>query len=108
MTVAPTTGPGTAGGIARAHLELLKRDLEQRTSSVGVKAVDEHVKDKDTLSYALAHEAVARHDARLGQTAEESAETLEERLQRGRTAASWQDLLGQPTSGRRSGRRPAG
>ncbi len=64
----------------RAQLELLKRALEKETSPAGAKKVDEWLKDKDTLSYALAQEAVARHDARLGHATDEAVETLEERL----------------------------
>jgi hypothetical protein len=70
---------------ARAHLELLRVELERLAktgTAAGTKLVDETFKDKDTLAYALAQEAVARHDSRLGQRGEvqETAETLEERL----------------------------
>jgi hypothetical protein len=70
---------------ARAHLELLRAklaELAQGGTAADLKMPDEFIKDKDTLAYALAHEAVARHNTRLGQRAAvlETVETLEERL----------------------------
>ena len=70
---------------ARAHLELLLAKLDklaQSSAVADVKLPDEWLKDKDTLAYALAQEAVARHNTRLGQRSNvlESVEGLEERL----------------------------
>src|SRR5207245_939357 len=72
---------------ARAHaqLELLLvklAELAQSGTTAEPKLVDDMVKDKDTLAYALGQEAVARHNTRLGQRSEvlDYLESLEERF----------------------------
>ncbi len=68
-----------------AQLELLHAELEKRAKN-GAQAetslAEEFVKDKDTLAQALAHEAIARHNTRLGNLTGvlDSVERLEERL----------------------------
>jgi hypothetical protein len=70
---------------ASAHLELLRARLSKlkgdRTTAEP-KLVDDLVKDKDTLAYALGQEAVARHNARLNQRdmVLEYLDSLEERF----------------------------
>ncbi|MCI0457007.1 MAG: hypothetical protein L0Z62_08515 [Gemmataceae bacterium] len=68
-----------------AQLELLRADLEKKAKDgarVEMNRVEEFVKDKDTLAHALAHEAIARHNARLGYLNDvlDTVERLEERL----------------------------
>jgi hypothetical protein len=70
---------------AHAHLELLLvklAELAQSRTTAEPKLVEEMVKDKDTLAYALGQEAVARHNARLGQHGEvlDTLERLEEQF----------------------------
>jgi hypothetical protein len=70
---------------AHAHLELLLvklTELAQSGTTAEPKLVDDMVKDKDTLAYALGQEAVARHNARLGHHSEvlEYLDSLEERF----------------------------
>jgi hypothetical protein len=55
---------------ARAQLELFLLELARGRDTAEPKLVDEAVKDKETLAFALGQEAVARHDARLGQHAD--------------------------------------
>ncbi len=70
---------------ARAQLEFLLIELAKRRetgTTAEPKLVDEFVKDKETLAYGLGHEAVARHNSRLGAKGEslDTVETLEERF----------------------------
>jgi hypothetical protein len=70
---------------ARVHLESLLAELAKLKESgtpAEPKLVDELVKEKDTLAYALGQEAVARHNARLGRQSEvlDYLESLEERF----------------------------
>jgi hypothetical protein len=68
---------------ARARLEFLYLDLEKRQKdgiTAEPKLADDIVKDKETLSYARALEAIARHNARLGGEGSDNVEALEERF----------------------------
>lgn len=71
---------------AAAGLELLRGELRNRaklgTTGDMKQLADEYVKEKETLSYALAVEAVARHNTRLGHAGEvqEALEGLDESL----------------------------
>jgi DNA-directed RNA polymerase subunit RPC12/RpoP len=85
---AKTLAEGIPDKVARAHahLELLLvklAELAQSRTTAEPKLVEDMVKDKDTLAYALGQEAVARHNARLNQQSEvlDYLNSLEERFQ---------------------------
>jgi hypothetical protein len=68
---------------AAAQLEMLRAALKGRTTVGDLKLLpDEFIQDRDTLSYALAVEAVARHNTRLGHSGDvqEAIDGLEENL----------------------------
>jgi hypothetical protein len=68
---------------AAAQFESLRVALKTRATVGDLKLLpDEFIQDRDTLSYALAVEAVARHNTRLGHSGDvqEAIEGLEENL----------------------------
>jgi hypothetical protein len=70
---------------ARAQLEFLYADLRTKAKNrtpAELSTVDNFIKDKDTLAYPLAVEAIARHNTRLGHQSDiqDAIEGMEERF----------------------------